>query len=94
MKVFASSWDLKLLAIDSRNIFAVCSTEVYNPHYQTSNFILGLVGECMARGIDSTGKKYQVRLNVFRDINDDFIDGCEYAFGSCENEEVELVQQR
>ena len=94
LRVYASSWDPKLLAIDSRRIFAVCTTELYGPYYH-KDFVLGLLHECQARGVDLTepGKNYQARLDVFREIHDDFIDGCEYPFDAFEGENMEAIQR-
>lgn len=93
MKVYASSWDPKLLAIDQRRIYAVCSNEIYAGHYQ-NKWVLGFCNECIARGIDiKAGKNYQARLDVYRDTKDDLMDGCEYAFGSFENQELERIQE-
>lgn len=94
LKVYASSWDPKLLAIDQRRIFAVCSNEIYAGHYQ-QEWVLGFCNECIARGINikEPGKNYQARLDVFRDTKDDLMDGCEYAFGSFEHEQLEEIQE-
>mmetsp|Transcript_25410 Transcript_25410/g.39896 ORF Transcript_25410/g.39896 Transcript_25410/m.39896 type:complete len:479 (+) Transcript_25410:169-1605(+) len=94
MKVYASSWDPKLLAIDERRIYAVCSDELYAGHYH-KKWVLGIFEECRARGINfkEPGKNYQARLDVFRDTKDDLMEGCEYAFGSYEHEELEHIQR-
>ena len=93
MKVYASSWDPKLLAIDTRRIYAVCSNELYGGHYQ-KKWVLGFYNECMAKGINiKEGGNYQARLDVFRDTKDDLMDGCEYAFGSFEHEQLEGLQE-
>jgi len=93
MKVYTSSWDPKLLAFDERRIFAVCSDEIYAGHYQ-KKWVLGFVKECRTRGIDfKEPGNYQARLDVFRDTKDDLMEGCEYAFGSFENEELERIQR-
>lgn len=94
MKVYASSWDPKLLAIDERRIFALCSNEIYAGYYQ-KKWVQGFYTECIARGIDieEPGKNYQARLDVFRDTIDDLMDGCEYAFGSYEYEKLEKIQE-
>lgn len=93
MKVYASSWDPKLLAFDERRIFAVCSDGLYFGHYQ-KKWVLGFVEECRARGIDfKEPGNYQARLDVFIDTKDDLMEGCEYAFGQFEHEELERVQR-
>ena len=93
MKVYATSWDPKLLAIDTRRIYAVCSNELYGGHYQ-KKWVLGFYNECMAKGINiKEGGNYQARLDVFRDTKDDLMDGCEYAFGSFEHEQLEGLQE-
>ena len=93
-KVYASSWDPKLLAIDERRIFALCSTELYGGHYHRK-WVIGFHEECVTRGINlkQPGKNYQARLSVFRDIKDDFMDGCEYPFGSFEGEQLERIER-
>lgn len=93
MKVYASSWDPKLLAFDERRIFAVCSQYLDFGHYQ-KKWVLGFVEECRARGINfKEPGNYQARLDVFKDTKDDLMEGCEYAFGSFEHEELESVQR-
>lgn len=93
MKTYASSWDPKLLAIDQRRIYAVCSNEIYGGDHQ-KKWLLGFCKECIARGIDiKAGKNYQARLDVFRDTKDDLMDGCEYPYGSYKNEQLEMIQE-
>jgi len=93
MKVYASSWDPKLLAIDERRIYAVCSNELYAGYYH-KEWVLGFYQECMTRGIniEETGN-YQARLDIFRDTKDDLMDGCEYEFNSSENEILERIRE-
>lgn len=93
-KVYASSWDPKLLAIDERRIYAVCSNELYAGYYH-KEWVLGFYQECMVKGInfEETGKNYQARLDVFRDTQDDLLDGCEYEFNSSENEKLENIRE-
>mmetsp|Transcript_14573 Transcript_14573/g.24502 ORF Transcript_14573/g.24502 Transcript_14573/m.24502 type:complete len:487 (-) Transcript_14573:190-1650(-) len=94
MKVYASSWDPKLLAIDQRRIYAICSNELYAGHYHRK-WVVGFHGECVARGInfEEPGKNYQARLYIFRDTKDDLIDGCEYSFGCDEGADLEWRQR-
>ena len=83
-KVYASSWDPKLLAIDERCIFATCSTELYGGFYHRK-WVLAFYEECQRRGTNMKKPgNYQTRLNIFRDIKDDTMDGCEYPFGDSE----------
>ncbi|KAL7492695.1 hypothetical protein ACHAWT_001833 [Skeletonema menzelii] len=104
MKVYASTWDPKLLAIDQRRIYAVCSKEQYPGHYQKEElhpghyheeWAIGFHYECLARGInlEKSGQNYQARLNVFRDTKDDLMDGCEWDFRSRENAVLESDQR-
>jgi len=94
MKVYASTWDPKLLAIDQRRIYAICSNELYGGHYHRK-WIVGFHEVCVARGINfqEPGKNYQARLDVFRDTKDDLIDGCEYPFGCYKDEDLERVHR-
>eukprot|EP00985_Skeletonema_marinoi_P014818 scaffold7548_cov106-Skeletonema_marinoi.AAC.7 len=94
MKVYASTWDPKLLAIDQRRIYAICSNELYAGHYHRK-WVVGFHGECVARGInfEEPGKNYQARLYIFRDTKDDLIDGCEYSFGCDEGADLEWRQR-
>ncbi|KAL7548070.1 hypothetical protein ACHAWF_011356 [Thalassiosira exigua] len=80
-KVFEPTWDPKLLALDQRCIFAICSTEIYSGEHH-KEWLIGFLVECQAHGIDFTEDgNYQKRLDIFRKTKNDFIDGCGFPFG-------------
>jgi hypothetical protein len=60
-------WKPEMLAVDQRVIFAVCSTNEYNPVQEHFAWFTALMDTCKEQGVDfSVGEDYQKRLEIYR----------------------------
>jgi hypothetical protein len=77
-------WKPDMLAVDQRVIFAVCSTETFNPFQERFAWLNAFVASCEEQGVDfSAGGDYQKRLEIYRRTAPLYNEGLSKSFHSC-----------